>query len=311
MDFIYVAVTIAGGIVASALYYILRKKRDPIMAEVLEYLTRYYLDERFFSIDKVSEGLQIPKEVVEKAIIKLEKAGIVMKTKRGHMLVDPLVFLTPRDYERALRLTKGDNILYGAYQMPYATDIKYVLIQLVLLVGSLAFFLLVVSDIGGIKDSVEKFIGSKLDPVVFALFVVAMALVVADAIDNFIKCYVREKYSVIVGMHSGVLYDVKIADELSGRIPRGAITRIDIDINWRQKLKNIFGEVPIGDVKVWVRDRKEPVVFRSLPYPRELFMVIRSLQLSSLEWRKRYARELALWRGRIYPFFSARGRRRR
>jgi len=306
---IYIMAVIGGAIFGVA-YYFLKKRRDPIMVEVLEYLTRYHLDERQFSLDKVSEGTGLPKEVVERAIVRLEKAGLVVKTKKGYLLVDPLVFLTPRDYERALRLTKGDNIIYGAYQMPYVTDIKYIMLQLVLLIGSLAFLLAVIFYPPA-ATYVKHATGIE-NPVIFALFVFAIAVLLVDVIDNLEKVWIREKYSVVVGFHSGVLYDVSVTDELSGRIPRGAIARVDVDINWRQKLKNIFGEVPIGDVRIWVRDRKEPVILRSIPYPRELFMVLRSLQLGSLEWRKRHARELALWRGRVYPFVAYRrgGRRR-
>ena len=303
-------VTIIGGVVASLIYYLLKKKRDPLLVAILEHLTRYYLDERFFSIDKVSEQMQIPKEVVEKAIVKLEKSGIVMRTKRGYALVDPLVFLTPRDFERALRLTKGDNIIYGAYQLPYVTDLKYLSIQTLLLIGSFALLIATIFNIGNINATIQSW-AKGADPVIFALFVMAISILLVDVIDNLEKIFIREKYSVIVGVHSGLLYDVSIADELSGRVSRGSIVKIDVDINWRQKLKNMFGEVPIGDIKIWVRNKKEPIVLRSLPYPRELFMVLRSLQLGSLEWRKRYARELALWRGRVYPFVPARGRGRR
>ena len=265
---------------------------------------QYNLSERREDFDRAFT------EVVERAIVRLEKAGIVARTKRGYALVDPLVFLTPRDYERALRLTKGDNIIYGAYQMPYITDVKYVSLQMLLLAGAFAFLILVVFNILGTADYIVSKWGID-PPIALALLVIAATILLVDVIDNIEKVFIREKYSVVVGVHSGVLYDVSLTDELSGRIPRGAITRIDVDINWRQKLKNIFGEVPIGDVKIWIRNKKEPIVFRSMPYPRELYMVIRSLQLGSLEWRKRYAREIALWRGRIYPFFYGRRRRGR
>ncbi len=304
-------VTILGGVVAGLAYYAMKRRRDPLLVTVLEHLTRYYLDEKFFSIDKMSEELQLPKEVVEKAIVRLEKSGIVMRTSKGYSLVDPLIFLTPRDYERALRLTKGDNIIYGAYQMPFITSLKYVIVQILLILGSVIFAVLVKFDMFGVGSRVGELLGGKISPMAFSLFVVAVAIILADVFNNVVKAWIREKYSVVVGFHSGVLYDVAVPDELSGRITRGSIARIDVDINWRQKINNIFGEVPIGDVKVWVRGRDKPVIFRSMPYPRELFMVLRSLQLGSLEWRKRYARELALWRGRVYPFVSFRRGRRR
>jgi len=65
-----------------------------------------------------------------------------------------------------------------------------------------------------------------------------------------------------------------------------------------QKLLNYFIRVPIGDVVVKVKGQKEPVVFKNMPYPRELFYVIRSIQLGSLGWRKRHARTLMMWRAR-------------
>lgn len=310
MDILFYIVTVLGGIIAGTIYYVTKRRRDRILVEVLEYLTDYHLDEKFFSIKKVSEGLQLPEDVVERAIVRLEKSGIVVKTSRGYALADPLVFLTPRDFERALRLTKGDNIIYGAYQMPYLTSIKYVIVQLAILIASLIFAALVFFNVLDLKAKVEGIMG--VDPGMFALLVIAMAIIIVDVFNNFVKAWIRERYSVVVGFYSGILYDLKVPDELSGRVPRGAVSRIDIDINWAQKINNMFGEIPIGDVRIWVRGKKEPIVFRSMPYPRELFMVIRSLQLGALEWRKRHARELALWRGRVYPFVSyRRGRRRR
>ena len=76
-------------------------------------------------------------------------------------------------------------------------------------------------------------------------------------------------------------------------------------------MNNFFGGVPVGDVIVYVRGRKTPIVFRSVPYPRELYYVLRSIQLGSLQWRKKHARTLALWRMGWFPFYGYRGKRKR
>lgn len=301
---VYVAVAIVGALIGGGLFYVFKRKTDPILARILEYLTDYYLDEKFFSVKKLSDELQMPQDVVEKALVKLEKAGIIMKTSRGYSLVDPLVFLTPRDYERALRLTKEDNLLYGAYQMYYIAHPILTLIQVIIILIPLVIIFFTIFNLFGFKDLLAGFLAGKADPLMFSLFVFALSMLLLDIVNNIIKFWAREKYSVVVGYNSGILYDTSATDELSGRISRGAVSRIDIDISLGQKINNYFGAMPVGNVKVWVRGRNKPVVFRSLPYPRELFLIIRSVQLGSLQWRKRHARELALWRGRVYPFLS-------
>jgi len=122
--------------------------------------------------------------------------------------------------------------------------------------------------------------------------------VFVDFVDNVIKAWAREKFSVVVGALSGISYDLSLADELSGRIRRGQIEDVDLELSLLQKLINYFKRVPVGDVIVKVRGQKEPVRFRNMPFPRELFYVIRSVQLGSIGWRKKYARVLMLWRAK-------------
>lgn len=312
MDIIYyVIASIIGAIIFGSVFYMIRRRRDPLLYRIVEHLINHYLDEKRFSIKKISEELGLPENLVEKAIVRLEKSGLVMKIKGGYTLVDPLVFLTPQDYERALRLSGQDNILYGAYQIYYLSHPLFTLAQLLVLVAPLILLFFAAYNMFGFRDVLASYLGG-VDPIIFMLFVLAFAILFVDVFNNVLKYYIRERYSVIVGFHAGILYDVSPTDELSGRISRGSIARLDIDVSLSQKLNNLFGATPVGDVKVWVRGRKDPIIFRSLPYPRELFLIMRSIQLGSLQWRKRHARELALWRGRVYPFVSYRsGRRRR
>jgi len=97
---------------------------------------------------------------------------------------------------------------------------------------------------------------------------------------------------------SGISYDKSLADELSGRIQRGKISGVDIQLSPLQKLANYFIDPPIGNVVVKVKGQKKPIIFKNMPYPREMFFVIRSIMLGSLGWRKRHARTLMLWRAK-------------
>ena len=310
LDIILVAVV--GFAVGFTLAWLFIIKPDEITLKVLDHLVSRYLDERVFSIDKIAKELGMDKRVVEKAIKKLERAGIVAHLpKRGYFLQDPLVFLSPKDYERALRLTKDDNILYGAYQAPYKVSLTYIIAQLSVVILAVIFSAFAYFNVFGVGDIIRGFLPTNASLELFLLFIIALAIIVADVINNFFRWLTRERYSVIVGFYSGVSYDVSVTDELSGKIPRGAIANVDINVNWIQKLNNFFGGVPVGDVIVYVRGRKTPIVFRSVPYPRELYYVLRSIQLGSLQWRKKHARTLALWRMGWFPFYGYRGKRKR
>lgn len=302
-ELIYYLISALGGAIAGIVYYLRRKERDPVAAKVISTLTGYFLDEKLFTIDRVSELSGLPKEVVERVIVNLEKSGVVMRTDKGYSLVDPLVFLTPRDYNRALRLTKSDNIIYGGYQLFYTAYPLLTLLLLLILIVPVSIFILAAVGYGPIVNWLNSIAGGRIEPVLLSLLFVAIGIILIDLIENIIKAFNRGRYAVVVGSLSGLLYDLHPADELSGRVMRGDIERIDMNINIFQKLNNWFGSTPVGDILVWIRGKDKPIVFRSMPYPREFFMVLRSIQLGALQWRKRYARELALWRGKVYPFF--------
>jgi len=281
------------------------KGRDPVLEKVLEIIVSNFLDERKFNISDI-EKAGLPRDAVKTALDKLERSGVLMKMGGGRYRIrDPLVFLTDRDYERAIRITKDDNILYGAYQNPYLPRL-YLLLIYGIFVADLVFVLLAYLShtIGwptpAISDWVIRILPGQREELLvpFLLFALGMGLIFVDFVDNVIKAWARERFSVIVGQLSGISYDMALADELSGRIRRGEIESIDLDLSLLQKLINYFRSVPIGDVIVKVRGKKEPVRFRNMPFPRELFYVIRSVQLGSIGWRKKYAKVLMLWRAR-------------
>jgi len=279
------------------------KGRDPVLEKVVDIIVSNYLDERRFSVSDI-EKAGLGREQVKAALEKLERSGIVIKQDGGRYKIrDPLVFLTERDYDRALRLTKDDNILYGAYQNPYLPRLYLLLIYLVFIADIVFVVLTYLSYTIGwptpaIKDWVIGLLPREDLLLPFLLFLLGMGLIFVDFIDNIIKAWARERYSVVVGVLSGISYDMSLADELSGRIRRGDIEDVDLEISLLQKIINYFRSVPLGDVVVKVKGREKPIRFRNMPFPRELFYVIRSIQLGALQWRKRHARTLMLWRAR-------------
>ncbi len=296
------------------LLYIRVRKEDRILDMIISILTDKYLDERTFKPEDVAKELHIDEDILNKYLKKLERKGIVAYiANKGYVLVDPLVFLTPKGLERAMRITKDDNILYGAYQSPYMSSPFYFVGQFLIVLITIIFGLLTHFNMFGLRDFVGKYIPPDVGIDIFLLFLIGISIIVADLYNNLIKGLTREKYSVVVGLYSGISYDVSLTDELSGRIPRGRISKIDLEFNWTQKLNNFFGTIPVGDVLVYERGKENPVRFRSVPFPRELFYIIRSIQLGALQWRKRYARQLALWRAGAIPIFGypSKGGRRR
>lgn len=294
---LFIAVVAATFVVLMLLYFKLtgsKKKVEEVLAAIVE----NFLDEKQFTTAKLAEIVNKSEDELKPILEELKAARVLSGGAHGrYYLVDPLVFLSPKDIERARRITKDDNILYGAYQSPYLANYMLLLIYLVF-VAILVFVGLAYFDIFGLGT----WLSSVLPPGAlypFLLFLVGMGIIIVDVLDNIVKAYQRERYSVVVGWYSGISYDVSFADELSGRIPRGAIRDVDINISLLQKILNYFADVPHGDVVVKVRNKKEPIVFRNMPYPRELLYVIRSIQLGSLQWRKRHARTLMMWRARL------------
>ena len=272
---------------------------DKGLAQVIDAIVDHFVDERRFTAKKIAEVTGKNVKEVEKQLNKLVAKGILVRMRGWYQLKDPLVFLTERDYNRAIRLTRDDNILYGAYQHPYFLHIYFLGIYGVFILD-VAFVILTYLDfLPNVRQWLVSILpGGETTLPAFLIFLIAYGIIVVDALDNILKGYVKEKYSVVIGQLSGISYDRSLADELSGRIRRGEIASVDLQLSLLQKLYNYFGDYPIGDIRIKVRGKKEPIVFKNMPYPREMFFVIRTLMLGSLGWRKRHARTLMLWRAK-------------
>lgn len=301
----------ASMIIGFIISYYRINRPDELFEAILKHLIEKYIDTRFFTAKKIAEELDMTEDTVRRYLAKMEIYRIVsyIPDKNVYVLVDPLVFLTPKDYARALRITKDDKIIYGAYQAPYRINPLYILIQLLLILIPSILLVLQIFGIINVKPYFGFLDILEVDVVVFLLFLIAFGMIIADAFNNIYKAYMRERYSVIVGEKSGIAYDISFADEFSGRIRRGEVLSVDLDVNLWQKLHNYFGEIPIGDVKVKTK-RGHEIIFKSIPFPRELFYAIRSIILGNLAWRKRHAGIISMWKAGAIPTIGWTRRRR-
>jgi len=311
MDLLFIIGLLVSIIAGFLLSYYRINRPDELFEVILKHLIEKYIDVRYFTAKKIAEELDMTEDTVKKYLAKMEIYRIVsyLPDKNAYVLIDPLVFLTPKDYARALRITKDDKIIYGAYQAPYRINPLYILIQLLLIFVPTILLVLQIFNIIDIRPYFGFLNILGIDIIAFLLFLIALGIIIADAFNNIYKAYMRERYSVIVGEKSGIAYDVSFADEFSGRIRRGEIASVDLDVNTWQKLHNYFGEVPIGNVKVRTK-RGHEIVFKSIPFPRELFYAIRSIVLGNLAWRKRHAGIISMWKAGAIPTIGWTRRRR-
>ncbi|NVM55867.1 MAG: hypothetical protein HWN66_19360 [Candidatus Helarchaeota archaeon] len=283
-----------------------RRAKVAGVSEVIDTISMKYLDERRFQFKDIVKETKLPDPVVKRAMKELEKSEIIYRTSRTgwFALNDPLIFLSEKDRIRASRLTKDDNLVYGGYQHPFFSHVELLAVYGIFF-GAI-IFALVVGLVQPARDWLMVVLG--LDPLVhyvdltiFLLFIVLLGLLTTDAIENLISIWARERYSVVIGERSGIAYDNSYSDEYSGRIGRGRIRKVDLEISTAQKFLNYFMRVPIGDIHICcvAKEQGGPWIdFKNMPFPREMFFVIRSIQLKSLGWRKRHARTLMLWRAR-------------
>ncbi|MHA1627325.1 MAG: hypothetical protein ACTSYT_05545 [Candidatus Asgardarchaeia archaeon] len=280
--------------------------------EVIDVITDYLekgIINVVFSLDDVekrmrSKGSKLTRAQIQKILNKLVEKGLLLKEKRTYSFKEPLVFLTRQDYLAARRYligrrvgSRGNTIIYGAYQNPYLRRMYLLLLLYLIFVIDMAFVAVVYFNLYPpltdwlIANIVRS--ESLLPP--FLLFLIAFGIVLVDAVDNIIKSIARESYKVIV-TDFGVYYDVKFGDEFSGEIRRGELRRAYIDINTTtlQKILNYFIDPPVGDVVIKVGGRK--IAFKSIPYPRELKQILTEKKLEGFRWSKRNAKTLMLWR---------------
>jgi hypothetical protein len=293
--------------------------------EVIDTITTKYLDERKFKFAELSKDMKLPDEVTKQALRELERRDVLYRSKEGYYsLNDPLVFLSEKDMIRAERLTKGDNLIYGAYQHPFFSHKELIVVYFIFIFTLIfgAVCIAVPAAYDWIKGLLPGTPGLA-DVAIFLLFLILIGMVTTDSMENLISIWSRERFSVIIGEYSGISYDTSYSDEFSGRIGRGVIRRVDLTMTPLQKFMNYFMRVPIGDIIInsgkaqdlpqgqeptpkKTKTGKEPapkkespgIIFKNMPFPREMFYVLRSIQLKSLGWRKRHARTLMLWRAK-------------
>ena len=283
--------------------------------DVVDAIVTSFLDERGFRLKDLEKKIDLPEPAITNALNRLAKSGVLTKRQAWYRLNDPLVFLSEKDMIRASRLTKDDNLLYAAYQNPFLSNIEMLLIYgFVISAGVFAIVVFFVPDsrawLVGIIQAASGSEPTELDIGALLFFIIMIGLILTDISDDLVKIWGRERFQVVVGALSGISYDVSYSDELSGRIMRGGIRSLDLNITGTQKFLNYFLPIPVGNIvisssnksyeeqKVSKKPSKSLKVFKNLPYPREMFYVLRSLQLKSLGWRKRNAKTLMLWRSR-------------
>jgi hypothetical protein len=278
------------------IYYLVTWRRGQIDGEVLDTIIEQFLTTSFRPGD-IANVMNRPREEVKTTLDQLTRHGMLKHHRGRYEIIIPLFFLSERHYQRALRLTANDEIMYGAAQQPFLSHFQllafYGLVPAAVIVSLLALF--------NIYPPLSAFfltLFGYLESRIFFLFFVLVSVIIVDAINNLIKNWAQERFSVIIGAKAGIFFDETYATALSGRISRGKIGTIEVQISMLQKLLNYFTEIPHGDIIVKVRGQKEPEVFRNMPFPHEIYFVLRRVQLKGLGWRKRHARTLMMWRTR-------------
>ncbi|MHA1861768.1 MAG: hypothetical protein ACTSVM_05695 [Candidatus Ranarchaeia archaeon] len=291
IPFIIAGVAFAIGFVG---YYLVASRRHPINEKILDEIIEHFLTRSFTAGDLINVAGLAPQEVKD-ALPNLVSRGILKKRNSRYQTIVPLFFLDDRQYQKAMRLTANDEILYGATQQPFLSHFHLLAFYGVIPLSMTLGFLGVMGLSPNISSFVSTYFGY-LDIHVLFIFFVLLSIIVVDAVENVVKSWAQERFSVIVGAKSGIYYDEEYATELSGRIPRGKIGQVSIKISLLQKILNFFSDVPHGDIIVKVRGKRKAIRFRNMPFPRELFFVLRRVQLKGLGWRKRHARTLMMWR---------------
>ncbi|MHA1506428.1 MAG: hypothetical protein ACTSR0_04475 [Candidatus Asgardarchaeia archaeon] len=280
--------------------------------EVIDAITDYLekgIINVVFNLDDVEKKLRgkgstLTRGQIQKILNVLVEKGLLIKEKGTYSFKEPLVFLTRQDYLAARRYligrrvgSRGNTIIYGAYQNPYLRRMYFLLLLYLIFVVDISFVAMVYFNLyPPLKDwLITNIVGTESLVPPFLLFLIAFGIILVDAVDNIIKSIARESYKVIV-TDFGVYYDVKFGDEFSGEIRRGELRRAYIDINTTtlQKILNYFIDPPVGDIIIKVGNKK--ITFRSIPYPRELRQILTEKKLEGFRWSKRNAKTLMLWR---------------
>jgi len=174
---------LALAVIGFAFGFGLRYSFDPVrtrLAGVITAITTHYLDERHFRVNELlknSPELNMSEEELESALDELVDRGVLLTKKGGfYVLLDPLLFLTERDIDRATRLTKNDDLLYGGYQHPFLTHMEFFTIYGIFIIA-LIISALTIFDISPLRSSFVARLPTSINWQIFLLFLLVMSII--------------------------------------------------------------------------------------------------------------------------------------
>ena len=291
ISLLIIIVTFLAGI---GLYLFMTRNESQIDDGIFDLILERFLTRSFRKGDITSISGASSEEILPTLNL-LVKQGILKYKKGRYRMIVPLFFLDEQHYQKALRLTANDELMYGATQQPFLSHYKLIAFYGIIPLAFIFSTLLLFDIFPDLTNSVTALF-PLVDIRIFSVFLIIISIIFVDAIENVIKSWAQERFSVVVGAKAGIYFDEGFASELSGRIQRGRIGNVKMEISLLQKLMNLIAEVPYGDILIKERGKKTPIRFKNIPFPRELFFVIRRVQLKGLGWRKRHARTLMMWR---------------
>ncbi len=210
-------------------------------------------------VKELPDKLDDLKKILVDGVVELfTRRGILAETNKGrYRIYNVLNMLTEKHYVEARSVTRNDAILYGAYQVRHITSLRAVFIEYLPIF--LGFILgVIVPRLSYVyPNSVFSNIIERLNPrgaplPLRSLFVLSLGVLFKDVIDNAVKAYYREKYRVVIGLKSGIRYDLTYDDRLSGNIRRRLIgkSQVDLEQSMIQRMFSRFSSVPVGNIKI-------------------------------------------------------------
>jgi hypothetical protein len=137
-----------------------------------------------------------------------------------------------------------------------------ILIPVSVLILTAIFFVMAYYDMFGIHSTISSHFGNILSIELFYLFVGAFAFVVFEAILRFIRTFGEQIYTVVVGEKGGIIFVEHLGGGFTGRISRGQIRDVRVEITPFQRLYSFFAPVPVGNVIVAYTGPKEELELR-------------------------------------------------
>ena len=230
----------------------------PDIAEIIKEIYSKFTGRPFSKAELLKEfpSEQAPK--VEKALKLMEKYDLVLKRRDGrYEFKEGFLFMSEEKYDEAKRVLVGDKILYGSYQHLILARPWLILIPVSVVILSAIFFVMAYFDIFGINTIITAHLVDNLSVDLFYLFVAAMTFVVFEAILRFIRTFGEQIYTVVVGEKGGIIFVEHLGGGFTGRISRGQIRDVRVEITPFQRFYSFFAPVPVGNVIVKYTGPKE------------------------------------------------------